>query len=109
MGKLEKPKRGGRPPEWISVYLTHNPTEAHIVAGRLKHEGIQAMVHQEAGASAIGINIGNLGEVKVLVHPEDYDEALAIIDPEEPEALPETTDDIVYMMFDDEEDDDDHE
>jgi hypothetical protein len=54
------------------VYITHNAPEAHVVAGRLETEGIPAMVYYEAGAGALGIHIGSLGEVKVLVHPGNY-------------------------------------
>jgi hypothetical protein len=103
---LGKRKRKPKPPEWMVVYTTTSAPEAHIVAGRLKHEGIPAMVHGEAGATAIGINIGNLGEIKVLVHPENYDDALDILEEEDLDELPESTDGIVYMTFDDEEDED---
>lgn len=87
---------------WMVVYLTYNIGEAHIVAGRLESEGIEAAVHQAAGANAIGIRIGSLGEVKVLVRPLDYDEALAILFPAEPSQL---TDDNNRIIFGDDDDD----
>lgn len=83
-------------PEWMIVYITYNFLEAQIVAGRLESEGIQALVHQEAGASAIGIRIGRMGEVKVLVRPDDYDAAEAILFPDEPDVLPDDTDRIIF-------------
>ncbi|MYH64300.1 MAG: DUF2007 domain-containing protein [Chloroflexi bacterium] len=64
---------------WIAVYITHNLPEAHIVLGRLRAHGIPAMLHQEAGASALGITYGNLGEIKLLVSPADYDQAAALL------------------------------
>lgn len=82
--------------DWMVVYVTYNVMEAHIVAGRLQNEGIPALVHQEAGASAMGIHIGGLGEVKVLVHPPDYDLALDILDPDEPDSLSDDNDRIIF-------------
>lgn len=68
-------------PEWIAVFITHNMQEAHIIAGKLATYDIPTMIHQEAGAAAIGITLGNLGEVKVLVAPADYDRAADILYP----------------------------
>jgi hypothetical protein len=82
--------------DWMVVYVTHNIHEAEIVLGHLKSEGIQAFMHQAAGASAIGIHIGSLGEIKILVRPPDYDEALAILFPEEQNQLPDDTDRIIF-------------
>jgi len=97
--KLAKPDH-----HWMVVYVTHIPTDAHIVMGRLHSEGIAAIIEREIGAGALGITIGNLGEVRVLVNPEDYEQALAILEPPEPDALPPTTDKYTYLT--DEEDDD---
>ena len=72
----------------MAAWVTYAPHEAQIVAGRLRSEGIQALVHQQAGAGALGIRIGQLGEVRVLVHPDDYETALDILNPEAPHALP---------------------
>ena len=83
-------------PEWLVVYTTYHFYEAHIVAGRLQSEGIVVMVHQQAGANAMGIHIGGLGEVHILVDPADYELALAILDSESNAELPEDTDQIIY-------------
>jgi hypothetical protein len=85
------------------VYTTYNVHEAHIVAGRLHSEGLAAMVHQQAGASAMGIHIGALGEIHVLVNPADFEHALAILEPDEPDELPADTDRTVYGDLDDDE------
>ncbi len=79
------------------VYETPVETEAHIVAGRLQVEGIQAIVYRQPGAAALGITIGRLGSITVLVHPPDYERALALLEPDEFEELPNTTDDITYL------------
>jgi hypothetical protein len=94
-----------QPPQWMVVYTTFNSPEAHIVAGRLKSEGIPALVHQAPGASAIGIHIGSLGEVTVLVREEDYWKAIEILEPDSPALLPDSDEDIIDIEFDEAEDD----
>ena len=90
---------------WMVVYITHNIGEAHIVSGRLQHEGIPSFLDHMAGRDALGITIGNWGEVRILVRPEDYDRALDILDPETPEEL---SDDNEQYIFGLDEDDDDY-
>ncbi|GAB4531446.1 MAG: hypothetical protein OHK0046_52240 [Anaerolineae bacterium] len=89
---------------WMIVYIAQHVTEAHIVAGRLQTEGIPAMVDFMAGRDAIGLTIGRWGEVRVLVHPEDYEVAQRILF-DAPDVLPEGDDDDV-IYYDDTEDDD---
>lgn len=88
---------------WMVVHITHDLSLAHLVAGRLEHEGIPALVVPVAGASAMGLHIGMMGEVKVLVHPTHYDHALNILDAEDGDApgLPANTDDILFGDDDD--------
>ncbi len=78
------------------VYITHSLADAHIVAGRLESEGVYTLIHREPGASALGIHIGRLGEIKVLVRPADFALAEAILYPEEPDALPDDTDRTIF-------------
>lgn len=92
--------------EWMIAYTTYNVHEAQIVAGRLESEGIPAMVHQQAGANAMGIHIGRLGEVYVLVHPDHYEWALSILFPDVPDELPGDVDQIIFGSEDDNSDDD---
>jgi hypothetical protein len=91
--------------DWMIVYETPVETEAHIIAGRLKVEGIQAMVYRQPGAAALGITIGRLGSITVLVRPPDYERALMILEPDELEELPDTTDDITYIGIEDDDTD----
>ena len=52
----------------------------------------------------MGIHIGRLGEVRVLVRPEDYDAAQALLlPPDEPDSLP---DDVDRIIFDDDDPED---
>lgn len=89
-------------PPWMVVYITYNVVEAHIVAGRLQHEGIPAWVHQEPAGNAFGITFGPLGEVRVFVNEEDYARALALLEGEpEPDALPDDVNRLIYEDDDD--------
>lgn len=87
--------------KWMVVYITYDLQDAHIVSGRLKHEGIPNFVHTQAGAGAMGITVGLLGEIQVVVRPEDYDLAEFILfgdDDDEPDddmALPDGDNDDV--------------
>lgn len=95
-------KRGGdrSGPDWIAIYITHNLPEAHVIVGKLQSYGIPAMIHQEAGASAIGITLGNLGEIKILVSPADYDRAAELLKPEEAKRV-EASNDKIQLIWPD--------
>ncbi len=82
--------------EWLVVYKTHDMNEANIVAGRLKVEGIKTFVHRQPGAAAMGLTVGAWGDISVLVEPEDYDRALAILEPDELYTLSDDNEKIVY-------------
>lgn len=93
-------------PKWMIVHITHDINVAHIISGRLKHEGIENVLDHMAGRSAIGITIGSMGEIRILVHEKDYDLALDILDPEEPEVLSEDNDQTIFGLDDDDTEDD---
>jgi hypothetical protein len=94
-----KPQQDDSPPEWMVVYSTDNLPEAHIVAGRLQNEDIPSWVHQQPGASGLGITIGLFGEIRVLVNAQDYDRAKALLaDDAEPPLLEDKLDDIRYVF-----------
>ena len=58
---IRKPNPSADGPQWIAIYVTHNLPEAHVILGKLEANNLPAMIHQEAGASALGITLGNLG------------------------------------------------
>ena len=86
--------------EWRVVFTTANAAEAEIVASRLRADEVPAMVHQEAGGRALGITVGKLGEVRVLVRPDDYERAITILEPDYPGELPDSIDSIIYHAGD---------
>ncbi len=86
------------------VYITYNLAEAQVIAGRLEADGIPTMVHQAAGGRAFGITVGILGEVRVLVRPQDYRQAMVILiddDAGDIDELPDSSDYIIYRFEDD--------
>ena len=92
--------------EWMVVYSTNDLMDAQIVSGHLEVEGIKSFIQRESLGAIYGITYGGLGGVHVLVNPEDYEKALAILEPDELDALAEETDDIIYYNNDLEDDDD---
>lgn len=98
---LQMRDEGLKGPDWIAVYITHNLQEAHIIGGKLRSGDIPAMIHQEAGATAIGITLGNLGEIKVLVSPADYERAAALLFTEEANQIESNTDEVQLIWPDD--------
>lgn len=98
MADKKKLEPTGNNNAWMTVYVTHNLPEAHIVSGRLQHEGIPSFVHHAIGSMALGLNIGAMGEVNVVVHAENYARAQAILAEDVLEELPEHTDDVHYYI-----------
>ena len=105
---LKKPESGAKGPDWIAVYITHSLQEAHIIVGKLRAYDIPAMIHQEAGAMAIGITLGNLGEIKVLVSPADSERAADLLFPPAGEQI-EASNDKIHLIWHDESDNGEHE
>ena len=100
----KKPSRKSRDyAQWIAVYITHNLQEAHIIAGKLQANEVPAIVHQEAGATALGITLGNLGEIKVLVSPADYEMAESLL-VEASDAQFEANNDKIQLIWREDED-----
>lgn len=85
------------------VYTTHSYEEAHIIAGRLDHEGIQSAIQRESAAGALGITYGKIGEVNVIVRAEDYEIAHQILFPDTPPELDENNHEIDFHSGEDDE------
>lgn len=89
--------------EFRIVYTTHSYEEAHIIAGRLDHEGIQSAIQRESAAGALGITYGKIGEVNVIVRAEDYEIAYQILFPDEPPELEDHNQNIEFHSGEDDE------
>ena len=97
----ELDRRKSKSPQWAVVFSAHSLAEAHIVMGRLQANGIRAILQQEAVASAIGITIGSLGEIRVLVSPADYARAAALLADDDAPPLEASNDSQQLILGDD--------
>ncbi|MHB8174456.1 MAG: putative signal transducing protein [Nitrospirota bacterium] len=76
---------------WTSVYTTYDESEAAIIQGFLENEGIPCRVESSKDARLPFLS-GKMGEIKILVHPEDFDKTAKIMEaaraqkPDEPKA-----------------------
>lgn len=78
---------GDKEVRWVTVAQTFGITQATIIVGRLRAEGIPSRAWQEGAGQATGLIIGKLGTGHVMV-PETFEEmALEIL------AQPEELDD----------------
>lgn len=80
--------------DWEVVFTSSQDYEAEMVRSRLEEDGIPARVLSKAD-HALGINIGDLAVVQVLVHPDDAEDALAMIrrsDSIDPDSLDDIAD-----------------
>ena len=59
------------------------------------------MIHQEAGATALGITLGNLGEVKILVAPADFERAVAVLHTKDDDQIEASNEKIQLIWMDD--------
>ena len=73
--------------EWVEVLVTYDPVEAEIVKDLLESGGIPAVL-RSSKVSPYPVNIGKMGEIKVLVKKKDKDTAEEVIksstDPDSP-------------------------
>ena len=68
--------------EWIEVFITYDPIEAEIIKDLLESGGI-SVVLRSLKVSPYPVNIGKMGEIKILVKKEDKEEAERVIRGEE--------------------------
>jgi hypothetical protein len=64
--------------EWVEVLITYDPVEAEIVKDLLESGGIPAVL-RSSKVTPYPVNIGMMGEIKVLVKKEDKETAEEVI------------------------------
>ena len=69
--------------DWVTIVQTVWPHEAHLIAGRLREEGIDAVVADENIVQMQGFASHAVGGVKVKVHKEDELRARDLLKDEE--------------------------
>jgi len=64
--------------EWVAILITYDQIEAEIVKDLLESGGIPVVI-RSAKVSPYPVNIGKIGEVKVLVKNQDKETAEEVI------------------------------
>jgi hypothetical protein len=64
--------------EWVEVLVTYDPIEAEIIKDLLESGGIPVVI-RSAKVSPYPVNIGKMGEIKILVRKKDKEEAGKVI------------------------------
>lgn len=65
---------------WVVVETVTGSLNAEILRGLLQAQGIDAMLSQEGAGRALGLEVGPMGEVDILVSPENVQVARKLID-----------------------------
>ena len=68
--------------EWVEVFVTYDPIEAEVIKDILESGGI-SVVLRSLKVSPYPVNIGKMGEIKILVKKEDKETAEKVIRGEE--------------------------
>ena len=64
--------------EWIEILVTYDPIEAEIVKDLLESGGITVVI-RSAKVTPYPVNVGKIGEVKLLVRSQDKEAAEELI------------------------------
>ncbi|HOG18433.1 MAG: hypothetical protein A4E73_00418 [Syntrophaceae bacterium PtaU1.Bin231] len=64
---------------WQTVFCASGMTQARIIAGRLEAEGIATHLQYDAATTIYAITIDGIGEVRILVPPDDAARAMEIL------------------------------
>jgi len=65
--------------EWEEVRLTYDPLEAEIIKDLLESGGIPVVI-RSSKVSPYPVNVGKMGEIKILVRREDRELAEEVIE-----------------------------
>jgi Putative prokaryotic signal transducing protein len=63
---------------WVELYVTYDQLEAEMIKDILESGGIEVVI-QSAKLTPYPVNVGRMGEVKLLVKEEDKEAAEEII------------------------------
>jgi Putative prokaryotic signal transducing protein len=64
--------------EWVEILITYDPLEAEMIKDLLESGGIPVVL-RSSKVSPYPVNIGKIGEIKVLVNKEDQEAAEEVI------------------------------
>lgn len=63
---------------WIDLMVTYDALEAEIIKDLLESGGIDVVI-RSAKVSPYPVNVGKMGEVKIIVRKEDRERAEAVV------------------------------
>lgn len=64
--------------DWVQILVTYDPLEAEMIKDLLESGGIPVVL-RSSKVSPYPVNIGKMGEIKVLVRKEDKETAEDVI------------------------------
>ena len=64
--------------EWVEVFITYDSIEAEMIKSLLESGGMPVIV-RSSKVAPYPVNIGRMGEIKILVREEDKDTAKMVI------------------------------
>jgi hypothetical protein len=64
--------------EWVEIMITYDPLEAEMIKDVLESGGIPVVL-RSSKVSPYPVNIGKIGEIKILVKKEDKETAEEVI------------------------------
>ena len=64
---------------WVVVETVTGNLQAELLRGLLKAQGIDVLLSQEGAGRALGLEVGPMGEVEILVSPENVQQARKLI------------------------------
>lgn len=64
--------------QWVEIFVTYDPLEAEMIRDLLESGGIPVIL-RSAKVSPYPVNIGKMGEIKVLVRESDEETAQSVI------------------------------
>jgi hypothetical protein len=65
--------------EWIEIIMTYDPLEAEMIKDLLESGGIPVVL-RSSKVSPYPVNIGKMGEIKILVRKQDKETAERVIE-----------------------------
>ncbi len=65
--------------KWIELEVVFDPLEAEMIKDLLESGGIETIV-RSMKISPYPVNIGKIGEIKILVKESDLEEAIKVIE-----------------------------
>ncbi len=72
---MTEPAENAETGELVAVYTAQGHPRAHVIKSKLEAAGIAAMLSYDSASLLFGLTVDGIGKVRVLVRPEDAEEA----------------------------------